>query len=153
MTSFSTTLNEEFPHLKNKIYVDYAGAMVMCKSQIRVLAELTEGCHSNPHSSGQISQPVSDLEDLRSVICKTLGTTPGKYAVVFTQNASHAIHIVGELFKWNEKTKYSYLFDNHNSIFGLRFYAEEGKSKVECVSDFPEVDENYETNVFAYQIQ
>ena len=90
MTSFSTTLNEEFPHLKNKIYVDYAGAMVMCKSQIRVLAELTEGCHSNPHSSGQISQPVSDLEDLRSVICKTLGTTPGKYAVVFTQNASHA---------------------------------------------------------------
>ncbi|KAH0787319.1 MOSC N-terminal beta barrel domain containing protein [Histomonas meleagridis] len=150
---FEEVLEKEYPHLKDKIYVDYAGSMVMCKSQTKLLAELTADCHANPHSSGQISQPISDMEDLRSVVCNVLGTNPGVYSVIFTQNASHSIHIIGELFKWDATTKFSYLYDNHNSIFGLRSFAESHNTNVECVFDFPTKDPNHHRQVFAYPYQ
>ncbi|OHS95073.1 MOSC N-terminal beta barrel domain containing protein [Tritrichomonas foetus] len=150
-------VNTEFPQLKETLYLDYAGAMPTCRSQTEKLNKISQQCFANPHSSGQHSVPVSEMEDLRNIVCSHCSTNTGEYSVVFTQNATHAIQLFGSLFKWTPKTCFSYLFDNHNSIFGLRSVASKRGCHVECVYKIPEKvsteQKDYDQHIFAFPMQ
>jgi len=150
--SLKVVLEEEYPHLGDFIYVDYAGSMPMCKSQTRKLDELTRECLANPHSSGQISRPISEMEDLRGEICDLFGTNLGEYSVIFTQNTTHAIQLLGDSLPFGSNSAFYYLIDNHNSIFGMRTLAKQKGSLVETVYGLPNASPNH-FNFFAFPMQ
>ena len=45
------------------------------------------------------------------------------YILVFTQNASAALKLVGESFPFAAGSRYLLTFDNHNSVNGIREFA------------------------------
>lgn len=143
---------EEYPQLKDIVYADYAGAMVMSKSQAKEMEILAKNCDANPHSGHQVSRPVNDMEDLRSIVCHTMGTTPGEYAVAFTHNTTHSIQILAELFSFDSDTLLDYLVDNHNSVFGMRIHAENNGATVNVTETFP-ADSDKKKKLFAFPMQ
>ena len=48
---------------------------------------------------------------------------PAEYEVIFTQNASGALKLVGESFPFGPGSTYLLTFDNHNSVNGIREFA------------------------------
>jgi selenocysteine lyase/cysteine desulfurase len=49
--------------------------------------------------------------------------SPDEYIVVFTQNASGALKLVGEAYPFSKGCHYLLTFDNHNSVNGIREFA------------------------------
>ncbi len=49
--------------------------------------------------------------------------SPDEYCVVFTQNASGALKLVGEAYPFAPGGQYLLTFDNHNSVNGIREFA------------------------------
>ncbi|CAB5392451.1 unnamed protein product [Rhizophagus irregularis] len=94
---------------------------------------------------------------LRRVLCD----------VIFTQNATAAIKLTGEMFPWTGKSTYKYLRESHNSINGLRRFLETINPKniqgvtendVEEMINNPPVNDESEDdeityNLFAYPAQ
>ena len=153
MNNFDNIYNEEFSHLKDFIYVDYAGSMPMCISQTKKLEELTKECLANPHSSGQISRPITEIEELRSQIADLFNTNLGEYSVIFTHNTSHSLQILGESLPFNNNSIFYYLLDNHNSVFGIREIANKKGAQVFTVEDIPSENNNNSFKIFAYPMQ
>ncbi len=48
---------------------------------------------------------------------------PAEYTVIFTQNASGALKLVGEAYPFGQGGHYLLTFDNHNSVNGIREFA------------------------------
>jgi len=53
------------------------------------------------------------------------GADPGEYEVVFTANASGALKLVGESYPFGPGSRFTLLADGHNSVNGIRMYAEQ----------------------------
>ncbi|CAG8525414.1 7857_t:CDS:10 [Gigaspora margarita] len=166
----------EYPQLKDSVYLDHSGATVYAKSVVSSFAnDLTNNLFGNPHSYNPSSQLTSQrVELIRARILKHFNANPGEYQVIFTQNASAAIKLVGEAFPWiNGQSSFKYLRESHNSVIGLRRFAEENNSPViqalteeDLESSFKNIHEypikdnlypeiNHETvyNLFAYPAQ
>ena len=108
-----------------QIYLDYTGGGLYAESQVRahqkVLAETVFG---NPHSSNPTSQAATRLiESTRRSILEFFHADPAEYTVIFSQNASGALKLVGESYPFVPGSHYLLTFDNHNSVNGIREYA------------------------------
>lgn len=58
-------------------------------------------------------------------VLKHFDASPDDYEVVFTQNATAALRLVGEAFPWVAgKSSFKYLRESHNSLLGIRTLAE-----------------------------
>ena len=152
MSNLEEIREKEFPQFKEITYFDYAGAMPTCSSQISAFRDLTMIGASNPHSQGQVSQTVSDMEELRYVLTDLMKTDLTEYEVCFTQNATQAIQQWGNLMPWGENSHLHYLVDNHNSVLGIRALALKRKSTVSCERELPKKTEK-ELNVFIFPMQ
>lgn len=138
-SSFSDFREKEFPQLNDVLYLDFAGAMPISQSQVKRYQYLTNLVICNPHSASQINQASIEISQLRSTILSLFKLTPDDYIVIFSHNTTTAAQTVASLLKIEDPTQfcYNYLYDNHNSIFGLseifksRF---EGKTKYHCIS-------------------
>ena len=76
------------------------------------------------------------VEAVRNQILNYFDCTPGDYQVVFTQNATAAIKLVGEIFPWqSEKSWFKYLRENHTSIVGLRALAKESGADISVLTE------------------
>jgi len=85
------------------------------------------------------------VEAVRNQILNYFDCTPGDYQVVFTQNATAAIKLVGEIFPWqSERSWFKYLRENHTSIIGLRALAKNNGADI-CVLNEAEVETFIET--------
>ena len=51
-------------------------------------------------------------------------TTAAEYAVIFTPNATGACRLVAEAYPWGRRTRFVLTADNHNSVHGIREYAQ-----------------------------
>lgn len=145
-------IQQQYPQLKNGIYLDYAGAMTLASGQNAMFGKLFSDNFANVHSKEQVSLPVNQIEDLRSVICSMFGTNTKEYSVVFTQNTTHSLQILGNILNMNENTKFYYLMDNHNSVFGLRTAASRKNAKIIVTEDFPE-GTDFTDSFFAFPSQ
>ena len=152
MTNLAEIREKEFPQFKDVIYCDYAAAMPSCMSQVKCLEELTREGISNPHSQGQISRTVHDMEELRYVLAELCKTSLVDYEICFTQNTTQAIQQWGNLMPWGENTHFHYLVDNHNSILGIRALALQRGSSVSCESGYPSKTDK-PNKVFAFPMQ
>lgn len=108
-----------------QIYLDYTGGGLYAESQIRAHQELlARNVFGNPHSSNPSSQASTRLvESARSNVLKFFAADPTEYTVIFTQNASGALKLVGESYPFSPQGHYLLTFDNHNSVNGIREFA------------------------------
>jgi selenocysteine lyase/cysteine desulfurase len=108
-----------------QVYLDYTGSGLYAESQVRKHQELLLGSvFGNPHSSNPTSLAATQLiESARRSVLDFFHASPDEYIVVFTQNASGALKLVGEAYPFSKGCHYLLTFDNHNSVNGIREFA------------------------------
>ena len=108
-----------------QIYLDYTGGGLYADSQLRAHQELlARNVLGNPHSSNPTSHLATHLiENARAYVLKYFNASPEEYIVIFTQNASGALKLVGEAYPFGKGCHYLLTFDNHNSVNGIREFA------------------------------
>ncbi len=108
-----------------QVYLDYTGGGMYANSQMRLHQQvLAEHVFGNPHSSNPSSLAATQLvESTRSTILQFFNADPAEYTVIFTQNASGALKLVGESYPFEPGSHYLLTFDNHNSVNGIREFA------------------------------
>lgn len=116
----------------NHIYLDYTGGGLYAESQLQKHMDmLLSGVYGNPHSSNPTSKAMTDLdEQSREYILHFFNADPDEYTVIFTQNASGALKLVGESYPFEQNGQYLLTFDNHNSVNGIREYARTNGAKL-----------------------
>ncbi len=107
------------------VYLDYTGGGLYAESQLQKhLDLLTRQVYGNPHSSNPTSMAATELvESARRHVLDFFHADPDEYDVIFTQNASGALKLVGESYPFDAHSRYLLLFDNHNSVQGIREFA------------------------------
>jgi molybdenum cofactor sulfurtransferase len=107
------------------VYLDYTGAGLYADCQMRDHMELLRSnVFGNPHSLNPTSRAMTDLCDqARALVLKFFNASPDEYTVIFTSNASNALKLVGESFPFKPEGQFLLLFDNHNSVNGIREFA------------------------------
>ncbi len=109
----------------NTIYLDYTGGGLYATSQLEAhLDLLRRNVFGNPHSYNPTSLHATTLvESARDFVLHYFNASPAEYVCIFTQNASGALKIIGESYPFGEGCHYALIFDNHNSVNGIREYA------------------------------
>ncbi|MGO8694461.1 MAG: aminotransferase class V-fold PLP-dependent enzyme [Rectinemataceae bacterium] len=107
------------------VYLDYTGGGLYADSQIEEHRKLLRsGIYGNPHSSNPSSKAATELvESARRYVLEYFNGSPEEYLVIFTQNASGALRLVGESYPFESGSRYVLTFDNHNSVNGIREFA------------------------------
>jgi molybdenum cofactor sulfurtransferase len=108
-----------------QVYLDYTGGSLYAESQLQKHFELLRsGVLGNPHSANPASSAMTDhVERTRRAILNYFKARAEDYILVFTQNASAALKLVGESFPFAPGSRYLLSFDNHNSVNGIREFA------------------------------
>ncbi len=126
---FEELRDREFGRLDQggHVYLDYTGSGLYAESQLRSHeAFLEHHVLGNPHSENPASAAATRIvEDARRDVLDFFGADPGEYTVVFAANASAALKLVGEAFPFERGSRLVMLADNHNSVNGIRIYAEQ----------------------------
>lgn len=107
-----------------QVYLDYTGGSLYAASQIEQhMKLLRDGVLGNPHSANPTSIAMTNLvERARAAVLDYFHAT-GTYYVVFTQNATGALKLVGESFPFAKGGEFLACADNHNSVNGIREFA------------------------------
>jgi len=118
------------------VYLDYTGGGLYAESQLRDhMALLSDGVFGNPHSKNLTSMAMTRLvEQAREYVLQYFNASPDEYMVIFTQNSTGALKIVGESYPFGPGGTYLLTFDNHNSVNGIREFA---RSKGATVTYIP----------------
>jgi selenocysteine lyase/cysteine desulfurase len=122
----------------DQIYLDYTGSGLYASSQLRQHIELLEnGVFGNPHSKNPTSLAMTHLdEQARNYVLQYFNASSDEYVVIFTPNASGALKLVGEAFPFTPRSRFLPVFDNHNSVNGIREFA---RAKGAEVTYFPTI--------------
>jgi len=107
-------------------YLDYTGSALYAESHLRDHeAFLEHHVLGNPHSENPASAAATRIvDDTRRDVLDFFGADPSEYTVVFTANASGALKLVGESYPFGAGSRLTLLADSHNSVNGIRIYAE-----------------------------
>lgn len=110
---------------RGQVYLDYTGGSLYAESQLQKHFELLRtGVLGNPHSANPTSAAMTEhVERTRRTILSYFQARAQEYILVFTQNASAALKLVGESFAFAPGSRYLLTFDNHNSVNGIREFA------------------------------
>ena len=126
--TFEELRRREFSRLEEagQVYLDYTGAALYAESHLRAHEEYLEHhVLGNPHSENPASAAATRIvEDTRRDILDFFGADPEQYTAIFTANASAACKLVGESYPFTEDSRFTLLADNHNSVNGIRIYAD-----------------------------
>src|SRR6516164_8994763 len=110
---------------RGHIYLDYTGGGLYADCQIRDHMELLRSnVFGNPHSLNPTSRAMTELCDqARASVLQFFNASPDEYTIIFTSNASNALKLVGEAYPFRSEGQFLLLFDNHNSVNGIREFA------------------------------
>ena len=117
------------------IYVDYTGGGLFGESQVRKHSELLLGSVlGNPHSTNPTSAVSTEaVAKARRRVLGFFNADPEEYVAIFTSNASGALKLVGESYPFGEGDQYLLIYDNHNSVVGIRAFDRVGAAKTRYV--------------------
>jgi len=124
------------------VYLDYTGGGMYAEQQLEQhSAVLKRGVYGNPHSGNPSSLAITRLdEQARAYVLEYFNASPEEYVVIFTQNASGALKLVGESYPFTPNSHYLLTFDNHNAANGIREFARaKGASITYVPVDAPEL--------------
>ena len=115
----------------DQIYLDYTGGGLHADSQLQAHMKLIgENVFGNPHSNNPTSLAMTEhVEHARDYVLKYFNADPADYICCFTSNASGALKLVGESYPFTEGSQYVLTFDNHNSVNGIRMFAQSRGAK------------------------
>ncbi len=118
-----------------QVYLDYTGGGLYAERQVRGYMELLSGnVFGNPHSTNPASQAMTVLVDrARRSVLDFFKASPEEYVAIFTPNATGALRLVGEAYPFAKDGQYLLTFDNHNSVNGIREFAQARGAKVTYV--------------------
>lgn len=124
---------------QKEIYLDYTGGSLYPVSLLHAHTDfLEQQVLGNPHSANPSSRRSTQLvAEARKAVLDFFKASAEEYTVVFTQNASGALKLVGESYPFNESSCFLQLIDNHNSVTGIREYARARGSKALIVPGQP----------------
>jgi molybdenum cofactor sulfurtransferase len=126
--SLDTLRATEYTRLdaQKQVYLDYTGGGLYAECQVREHLEvLCRHVFGNPHSTNPASQAMTNLVDrARRYVLSYFHASPEEYVVIFTPNASGALRLVGESYPFSSGGRYLLTFDNHNSVNGIREFAQ-----------------------------
>jgi molybdenum cofactor sulfurtransferase len=107
------------------VYLDYTGSGLYANSQVREHANLLlASVPGNPHSSNPTSALATlFVERARQAVHQFFNASTEEYTVIFTQNATGALKLVGESYPFDRSSRLLLTFDNHNSVNGIREFA------------------------------
>ncbi len=123
------------------VYLDYTGAALYGDGQVeKHLALLRSNVFGNPHSANPSSLAMTDhVESTRRVVLDYFGGGDDYY-LVFTQNATGALKLIGESFPFAAGSRFLASSDNHNSVNGIREFARSAGARVSyCPLTAPEL--------------
>jgi selenocysteine lyase/cysteine desulfurase len=151
------------------VYLDYTGGGLYAESQLRDhMLLLVGGVFGTPHSKNLTSMAMTHLvEHVRDYVLRYFNASPDEYIVIFTQNSTGALKLIGESYPFGPGDTYLLTFDNHNSVNGIREFARAKGATVTYVPVVPpdlRADTDYLTqaleaarpganNLFAYPAQ
>lgn len=128
---------EEYARLDatDQVYLDYTGGGMHAASQIDAHAELLRSrVLGNPHSANPTSLAMTDLvEGARRYVGEFFNAPDDEYLVVFTPNASGALRLIGESYRFEAGGRFALTYDNHNSVNGIREFAKARGATVDYV--------------------
>ena len=109
---------------RRQVYLDYTGGSLYAESQLQKHFELLRSrVFGNPHSANPTSAAMTEhVERARQYVLDYFNAGDD-YILVFTQNASGALKLVGESFPFALGSRFLLTFDNHNSVNGIREFA------------------------------
>jgi selenocysteine lyase/cysteine desulfurase len=110
---------------RGHVYLDYTGGSLWAESQLQKHFDiLRTSVLGNPHSASPASVAMTEhVERTRRQILRYFNARPEDYILVFTQNATAALKLIGESFPFASGGRYLLTFDNHNSVNGIREFA------------------------------
>jgi selenocysteine lyase/cysteine desulfurase len=110
---------------RGDVYLDYTGGSLFAESQLQKHFELLRSAvFGNPHSASPTSVAMTDyVERARRYVLRYFNARGEDYVLIFTQNASAALKLVGESFPFSSGSRFLLTFDNHNSVNGIREFA------------------------------
>ncbi len=121
---FENLRKREFSRLEKEkhIYLDYTGGNLYPESLVsKHFDYLRTNVFGNPHSMNPTSRlSTKYVESARKAVSKFFNADD--YVVIFTANASGALHIVGENYPFEDDGFLLLSSDNHNSVNGIREY-------------------------------
>jgi molybdenum cofactor sulfurtransferase len=108
-----------------QVYLDYTGGGLYAASQLAEHVRLMQDTvYGNPHSVNPTSSAATVLvEQARAAVLRYFGAAESEYACIFTPNATGALRLVGEAYPFVVGGHFLALFDNHNSVNGIREFA------------------------------
>ena len=135
--SFAEVRATQYDYLDKEghVYLDYTGSGLAARLQHQAhYHRLGNVLLGNPHSIHPPSAAATELvERTRSRILEHFGASPREYAVIFTPNATAAARLVGESYPFSWQSRLVLTADNHNSINGIRQFANKAKAKTTYV--------------------
>jgi selenocysteine lyase/cysteine desulfurase len=110
---------------RGEVYLDYTGGSLYAASQLeRHHALLRDVVYGNPHSVNPTSTAATVLvERARQAVLRYFRAPEDEYECIFTANATGALRLVGEAYPFGPRGHFLALFDNHNSVNGIREFA------------------------------
>jgi len=110
---------------QGQVYLDYTGGSLYAASQLeKHFSLLQSGVLGNPHSANPTSTEMTGhVERARHYVLNYFHTSADDYILIFTQNATGALKLIGESFPFAPGSRYLLSFDNHNSVNGIREFA------------------------------
>lgn len=118
---------QEYSRLEahDHVYLDYTGGGMFADCQLREhWALLNNNVYGNPHSHNMASAASTTLvEQTRAHVADFFKASAAEYSVIFTPNATGALRLVGESYPFNGNSRYALIYDNHNSVNGIREFA------------------------------
>lgn len=87
----------------------------MLESEFKCNTHSTSSCSANTEKA---------IEDVRDRIVEHFNVPLGTYSVIFTQSTTAGLRLLGDAFPWTKKSKYLYSKVNHNSVLGIRKFAQ-----------------------------
>ncbi len=110
---------------QRQVYLDYTGGSLYAESQLQRHFELLRtGVFGNPHSVNPTAAAMTEhVERTRRYVLSYFNARGDDYILIFTQNASGALKLIGESFPFAPGSRYLLTFDNHNSVNGIREFA------------------------------
>ena len=119
----------------DQVYLDYTGGGLHAVSQIDAHAALLrEQVLGNPHSANPTSLAMTELvERARAYVAEFFHAPHDEYLCVFTPNATGALRLVGESYRFAPGGRFALTYDNHNSVNGIREFARRGGAEVTYV--------------------
>lgn len=119
-------------------YMDFTGSSIYLNRQVAESSDILEsGVFGNPHSKSSSSKlSTSYVDEMRAKIYEFFSADPEEYEVIFTRSATGALHLLGESFPFSSRgSNYAYLLSNHNSVLGIRSFAEKKLARIGAVTE------------------